>query len=161
MPPDVGLKSSAGQPMYLLETELLRQENLFKQKRGGEQDGREGDYYLDESSENTLLQDLAKECWQYEESASPDTRASKATADVDNEKIFQQKIQSSAQQLVSNLVQKPLSMTQVLQQLERELPESIPLGKSSVETDILRIVDQYCLTFEEVMKNTPTTLEEP
>ncbi|WP_241608416.1 hypothetical protein [Rosenbergiella epipactidis] len=127
--------------MYLLEIELLRQEYLFRQEKGYPPENREGDYYLEKRRDNTLLQQLAKECWLYQGLPSSEIEASSAPSNTNNERLFQQEIHDSAQQLVTTLVQRPLSIKQILQQLEQELPDTVSLGKCSLETSILRIVD--------------------
>ena len=127
--------------MYVLEIELLRQEYLFRQEKGYPPENREGDYYLEKRHDNTLLQQLAKECWLYQGSPSSEIEASFAPSNTNNERLFQREIHDSAQQLVTTLVQRPLSIKQILQQLEQELPDTVPLGKCSLESSILRIVD--------------------
>ena len=128
--------------MYLLEIELQRQERLFSREKGVSREDCEGDYSLEKRHDMTLLQQLAKECLLYEglPSCEISTRFPSVEA-KNNERLFQQQIEDSAQQLVTTLALQPLTIQQILQQLEQELPHKVPLGKYSSETDILRIVD--------------------
>ena len=127
--------------MYLLEIELLRQDHRVRQQKGLSPERREGDYYLEKRYDTQPLQQLAKECWQYKESACSHMSVRPSSLDTHNERLFQQQIQDSAQQLVTTLAQQPFSITQILRQLEQEQPEVVYLGKLLSGKDILRIVD--------------------
>ncbi|SEQ76505.1 hypothetical protein SAMN05216522_106136 [Rosenbergiella nectarea] len=127
--------------MYLLEIELLKQEDFSTQHQLLLKNSRQGDYYFEKNSKNNRLQELAKEFWLYREAPCSAVHAKAPVADCHHEKLFRQQIQESAQQLVTTLAQKPLTIAQILQQLEREQPDFIPLGKTSLGSDILRSVD--------------------
>lgn len=127
--------------MYLLEIELLRQENLFRQHQGRRSFCGEGDYYLESSGAKYPLQQLAREYWIYQEQPSYQSRTSSSTLEADSESCFQQQIKASAGQLVTTLAQAPETIAQILKSLEQELPETLPLGLVTTGNDILNIIE--------------------
>jgi len=141
IPQDAVRKLLAGHAMYLLEIELLRQENLSRQQQGLQGERREGDYYLEKYRDKNPLQQLATEYWVYQEQPSYESLFTRSTLESDNERYFQQQIVESAHQLVTTLAQTPETIEQILQHLEQEFPEALPLGLFTTGNNILSIIE--------------------
>jgi len=136
--------------MYLLEIELLHQQSL-KPDRSQDLTRSRGAYRADSDHQFALLHNLAKESWCYQQQCNESLARPMQVKQHDQ--LCAQQV-TLAQQLVTDIMQPPLSIEKIIRQLEQEIPEVIALDKRCSGADILWVLDDETYDLDEWLLDT-------